>query len=122
MSPERAEEITVAYEYVQEHGIQDRESIHVGHRPSIAYYLQLAPAFNSWPSLHSYHLNQMTLDVEELQRQINRGEVEPPVIIGATSYPDYDVDPKWTLLLEFMEENGYERTLEVGEFVFYEAR
>lgn len=122
MSPERAEEITVAYEYVQEHGIQDRESIHVGHRPSIAYYLQLAPAFNSWPSLHSYHLDQMVLDVEELQGQINRGEVEPPVIIGATSYPDYDVDPKWTLLLEFMEENGYERTLEVGEFVFYEAR
>lgn len=121
MSPERAEEIMVAYDYVQEHGIQDRESIHVGHRPSIAYYLQLAPAFNSWPSLHSYHLDQMVLDIEVLQGQINRGEVRPPVIITATSYPDYDIDEKWTLLLEFMEVNGYERTLEVGEFVFYEA-
>lgn len=121
MSPERAEEITVAYEYVQAQGIADRESIHVGHRPSIAYYLQLAPAFNSWPSLHSYHLDQMTRDVEVLQGQINRGEVKPPVIITATSYPDYDIDEKWTLLLDFMEVNGYERTLEVGEFVFYEA-
>lgn len=122
MSPEKAEEISKAYDHIVSEGLEDRESIVVGHIPSAAYYLQLAPAFNSWPSLHSYHLDQMLLDVEELQGQIDAGEVEPPVIIAAKSYPDYEIDPKWTLLLEFMEKNEYKRAFEVGELILYEAR
>lgn len=122
MSPEKAEEISLTYDHIVENGLQDRESIVVGHIPSAAYYLQLAPAFNSWPSLDSYHLDQMRLDIEELQEQIDAGEVKPPVIIAAKSYPDYEIDEKWTLLLAFMEENGYEREFEIGEFILYEAK
>lgn len=122
MSPEKAELIETSYEYVMKNGLEGRESITVGHRPAIAYYLNLPPAFNAWHSLHSYSLEQMILDMEELQEQIEAKQVQPPIIIVSKSYPDFEVDDKWKLLLRFMEENGYERTLEVEEYIFYEIR
>lgn len=121
MSPEKAQEITVAYDYIIESGLEDRESIVIGHIPSVAYYLHLPPAFNSWPCLQTYQFEKMEADIVELQMQIDTGIVEPPVIITAKSYPDYEIDEKWTLLLRFMEENKYEKTFEVGEFIIYVA-
>lgn len=122
MSPDKAKLIEVTYDYVTQNGLEGRESITVGHRPAIAYYLNLPPAFNAWHSLHSYSLEQMILDMEELKSQMDANQVEPPIIIASKSYPDFEIDEKWKLLLRFMEDNGYERTLEVEEYIFYEVR
>ena len=122
MSPDKAKLVEITYDYVIKNDLVGRESITVGHRPAIAYYLNLPPSFNAWHSLHSYSLEQMILDMEELQKQIDAKEILPPIVIASKSYPDYEIDEKWNMLVQFMEDNGYERTLEVEEYVFYEVR
>lgn len=120
MNPYKAEWLTSISKYVEEEGLEGREVILYGNIPSVSYYLQMPPAFNSWADLGSYNIKRMTLDMEELQEQMDNGEVEPPVIIAEASYTFAKNDVKWNLIVDFMNENNYECTFYNGKFVLYE--
>ena len=127
MNPEKAEILTGLYDYVVKNDLQDRETIVLGQIPSLAYYLQMPPAFNAWIDLGSYSKSQFELDLGTLQQQMDAGEVKPPVIIVSDAYENYEPyrsyqdSPKWDVLTEFMEENGYFKTFVKGEYTVYEA-
>lgn len=127
MNPEKAEILTELYDYVVENNLQDRETIVLGQIPSLAYYLQMPPAFNAWIDLGSYRKSQFELDLATLQQQMDAGEVKSPVIIVSDAYENYEPygsyqdSPKWDVLTEFMKENGYSKTFVKGQYTVYEA-
>ena len=128
MSPEKAELLSTLSDYVMEQGLQGRETIVMGQIPSIAYYLQMPPAFNAWIDLGSYSQSQLEMDLGTLQMQIDNGEVKTPVIIVSDAYieyepyGDYKDSPKWDSITEFMNQNGYEKTFTVDTYTLYESK
>lgn len=120
MAPDRAEWLYSISEYVNENDLEGRESIVYGLTASIAYYLDMPPAFNSWILLVSYLYEEMAMDMMELEAQIEAGEVEPPIIIGEATHPVYEGEPKWDLIAEFMEKYDYEITFYNGKFIIWE--
>lgn len=121
MHPYKAEWLTTISAYVEENNLQGREVILYGYIPSMSYYLQMPPAFNSWPDLGSYNISQMKLDMEELQEQIDNGEVEAPVVLIDAKVTMEPATDKWELIQTFMEKNDYECTFYNGKFLMYET-
>jgi len=120
MSYEKADWMSTVTDYVDKNDLEGRELILYGHIPSLSYYLQMPPAFNSWLCLGSYSVNQMSIDMAELQERIDTGEVEAPVVITETTYPVYEGDPKWEMIEAFMDRNGYQLTFANSKFMLYE--
>lgn len=120
MEPHKAEWLTSISKYVNENELEGREVVLYGNIPAMSYYLQMPPAFNSWPDLGSYNIKQMKLDMKELQDEIDRGDSEMPVVLVEASYSQNTSDAKWSLIMDFMEENNYECTFYNGKFVMYE--
>lgn len=120
MAPDRAEWMYSISEYVNENGLEGRESIVYGLTSAVAYYLDTPPAFNAWILLVSYLYEEMAMDMIELEAQIEAGEVEPPIIIGEATHPVYEGEPKWDLLAQFMEKYDYEITFFNGKFIIWE--
>lgn len=141
MSPERAQWMTEITEYVTENDLQGREVIPYGWIPAVAYYLEMPPAFNHWSDLASYSLEQMKLDLDEVAADMGTQEDARPVIIAEKKYAEYlaggaatltemgveelkiaeiEADAKWQLLVEFMQEHGYEQTFSNDKFVMWE--
>lgn len=100
MNPERARWMTEISAYVNENDLQGREVILYGGIPSLSYYLQMPPAFNSWSDLLSYSPKQMLLALEKISSEIEAavdggtvpGDVAVsvrPVIILESSYGTY---------------------------------
>ena len=83
MSPAKARWMSQISEYVAQNHLQGREVILYGQIPSLAYYLQMPPAFNSWCDLESYSLEAMEKDMEELDTDSGK---ETPVIILENLY------------------------------------
>jgi len=147
MSPERAQWMSEITSYVKENNLQGREVILYGYIPSLSYYLQMPPAFNSWSDLASYSLEQMKLAMSEVVSDMNAGG-QRPVIILEKSYCGYlqlqeeplpgvqltdaeiaelEKDPKWRLVLEkgqllgeFIQEQEYRQTFVNDKFVIWE--
>lgn len=120
MSPEKAEWLYSISEYVNANDLTGRELIMYGQTASIHYYLDMPPAFNAWLSLVSYQYSQMEKDMDKLEAQIDAGEVELPIIIGETTHPVYEGEPKWDRIAEFMNKYGYELTFINGKFMLFE--
>ncbi len=127
MSPERAEWLSSITAYVEENNLQGREVILYGGIPSLSYYLQMPSSFNPWSDLDSYSVAQMELKMSELAGEIDEKGAEPPVIIAEKKYVDNFSgesenmkDIKWQMVLDFMEEYGYEQTFDNGKFVMWE--
>ena len=120
MAPDRAEWLYSISEYVNENDLEGRESIVYGLTSSIAYYLDMPPAFNAWILLVSYLYEEMAMDIVELEAQIDAGEVEPPIIIGEATHPVYEGEPKWDLLAGLIEKYDYEITFFNGKFIIWE--
>lgn len=120
MPPDKAEWIYSISEFVNENDLQGRESIVYGLTASIAYYLDMPPAFNAWVLLASYLNGEMAADMAELEAQIEAGEVEAPIIICETTHPVYEGEPKWELLADFMERYEYEVTFMNEKFLLLE--
>ena len=133
MSPERAEWMSSVTSYVQENGLQGREVILYGQIPALSYYLQMPSAFNPWPDLRSYGAEVMKQALSEVEGR--------PVIIMEREYAGYieegnqglvdlgltekrigeiEGDEKLELLMEYMEENGYQRTFSNEKFSIWE--
>lgn len=121
MHPDRAAWLTSISQYIADNDLKGTEVILYGHLPSLSYYLELPPAFNSWLCLQSYSVQQMEIDMDKLQKQIDNNEVEMPIIITDAAYIMPENDPKWELIDTFMKQNGYECTFFNGKFLLYEA-
>lgn len=136
MSPEKAEWMTSLNAYVNEEGLQGKEVVLYGYIPALSYYLQMPSAFNPWSDLASYSPEAMSSDLAQLEGEIIEKGKEKPVVILESLYGTYmeslteygqpdeslqwlDGDPKWMLLLEFMEKFGYEQTFRNEKFAVY---
>lgn len=138
MSPQKAEWMTQLSAYVNENGLEGQEVILYGGIPALSYYLQMPSAFNPWSDLASYSYETMERDMAQLKGEISEKRKDRPVIILEETYALYeegrgegqnglsaqmreklDADPKWVLLLEFMEEFGYEQTFRNEKFAVY---
>ncbi len=132
MDPQRAAWMTELSAYVKEEGMEGKEVILYGDIPAISYYLQMPAAFNPWSDLDSYNVETMNRDLAQLGGEIQEKGKDKPVIILEKTYglyemqrlesqerEDLDTDPKWKLLLEFMEAFGYEQTFQNEKFVVY---
>lgn len=121
MSPERAEWLSTISAYVEENDLQGKEVILYGWIPSLSYYLQMPPAFNSWSDLASYSITQMEVDMAELTAEIDEKGAERPVVIAnKTKISDMEQDAKWQMVVDFMEKYGYEQTFSNEKFVMWE--
>lgn len=127
MNPEKARWLTELSGYVEERGLQGREVILFGNVPSLSYYLQMPPAFNSWSDLRSYGYDTMAGDLEEAERQMREENAERPVVLVDYQWEQAEQDEKqqllqrkWQLIRDFMERNGYELTWQNDRFAFYE--
>lgn len=127
MSPERAEWLGTISAYVEENDLQGREVILYGWIPSLSYYLQMPSAFNPWSDLESYSVAQMEYKLSELAAEIDEKGTERPVIIAEKNYVDNysggseaTEDVKWQMILNFMEQYGYEQTFMNDKFVMWE--
>ncbi|MBR1470462.1 MAG: hypothetical protein IJ600_02320 [Lachnospiraceae bacterium] len=95
----------------------DASMITYGNLPGLHYALHLAPALsNLWPDLDSYSYGDME---EELQEAGKSGS--EPVIVMAADMPDYcgDMQKKYSLLQDFIYNNGYEIKYQNEEFILY---
>lgn len=121
MSSEKAEAMETISAYVREKELQGREVIPYGDIPSICYYLQMPPAFNSWSDLESFSVEQMTKEMLLVEEQIAKGK-ERPVVIADISFATEDKaeDVKWQLIAEFLEKYDYVQTFSNNKFVIWE--
>lgn len=122
MSPERAEIMTEITSYVEEQNLKGHESITYGWIPSICYYLEMPPAFNSWSDLDSFQYSAMESALQELTEEIESGESECPVVILNNADLTYEETEKFGLLKGFMEEYNYDLTFKNEKFALYQAR
>ena len=110
--------------YVEEEGLGGCEVLLYVDLPALSYYLNIPPAFNSWSDLDSYSLAALESEMEELEEEVQAG-ARMPVVILEKSYKDYYVkakeEPKFGLILSFMEQHAYVETFENEKFLVLEA-
>ena len=141
MNEDKARWMTELGRYVEDEGLQGQEVILYGRIPSLSYYLQMPSAFNPWSDLDSYSVEQMALDLAETAETMEQNPNYRPVIIIEREYLTYLAggesaleellglreariseiaqDRKWSLLLEFMEEQDYRADFSNGKFTVY---
>lgn len=120
MSPEKAKWLTELSECAEERGLQGREVILYGRIPSVAYYLQMPPAFNPWSDLPSYSYDTMAAAMAETENDLRGGSADKPVVIVNYLQKGLKKDKKWQLILDFMDRNGYEMVWQNDTFAVYE--
>lgn len=140
MHPDRAKWLEEISAYVNENDLRGREVILYGYVPSLSYYLQMPSAFNPWSDLRSYSIETMKSDLTETAGMMTEKGAERPVIIVENAYlefyqrgeaalvnlaPEKKLDEigkarKWELIVEFMDEYGYEETFRNEKFVIFE--
>ena len=139
MSADKALWMSELSAYVDDNNLQGQEVILYGQIPSLSYYLQMPSAFNPWSDLDSYGVEQMVLDLAETADGMAQEGNRPVIIVerdytawmtgGVSALEELGVgerrieviaqDQKWMLLLEFMEEWGYEQDFSNGKFTVY---
>lgn len=121
MDPEKARWLTELSAYVEEHGLRGREVILYGYVPSLSYYLQMPPAFNSWSDLTSYSRDVMADAIAGTEDRMREDGADAPVVLAGCPLEGLEGNAKWELIREFMEKNGYELTWENDKFVIFET-
>ncbi len=121
MPAERAEWLSSITAYVKEQGLEGREVILYGDIPSLAYYLQMPPAFNSWCDLRSYSTAQMEKEMQEVEAELaQENAVRPVIIVKREAVESLWETKKGTLIADFMEQYDYQKTFENDKFVLWE--
>ena len=113
MSAQRARWLEEISEYVNAEGLRGREVLLYGDIPAAAFYLQMPPAFNSWPDLDSYSFQAMEEDMEELEQEVSNGKTLPVMIFSTKC----EEGPKLQLLRDFAEKYRYHQTFENEKFM-----
>lgn len=121
MSPERANIMTEITDYAREQDLIGREVITYGKIPSICYYLEMPPAFNSWSDLDSYQYGFMEEALEKLTQEIEAGDSECPVIILNNADVTYEESAKFGLIKGFMDKFNYDLSFKNEKFIVYLA-
>lgn len=141
MSEDKARWMTELGRYIEDEELEGKEVILYGEIPALSYYLQMPSAFNPWSDLVSYSVEQMTMDLEETAEAMDGDPEYRPAIIIEREYITYltggesalkDLlgldearireitrDRKWSLLLEFIEQYGYELDFSNGKFAVF---
>lgn len=141
MNPQKARWMEELSGFVDEKGLQGRETILYGYIPALSYYLQMPSAFNPWSDLDSYSCEVMEGEMERLRKAVTEQGAERPVIIIENEYALYgegglsaleaagvsektvrkiEEDQKWPMLRRFMEELGYGETFRNEKFAVYQ--
>lgn len=141
MEPGKAQWMTELSGYANENGFEGKEVILYGKIPALSYYLQMPSAFNPWSDLDSYSLKTMESDLAEQEAMVREKGAEKPVVILEDAYGLYleeeagefslfplseearrsmEEDPKWILLMEYMDRMGYRKTFRNEKFAVYE--
>ncbi len=141
MSPEKAQWVGELDSFAEENGLKGQEVILYGSVPALSYYLQMPSAFNPWSDLDSYGYQVMEEELEKLTKEIREENIAKPVVILENMYALYgdgglsaleaagasekvllkiEGDAKWSILWNFMEELGYERTFRNDKFAVYQ--
>ena len=114
MSKERAEAVSGLYEFADMKGLYGKsEIITYGYIPALSFYLQMPPAFNSWPDLESYSEDIMRRDIGEYIYRSSVGSGDMPLIVISTVYSDLMSAPgpsgngKLDSIKELIEAGGY---------------
>lgn len=109
MNPVRAKWMEEIGNYINDNHLKGQEVILYGNIPSLSFYLDLPPAFNSWCDLDSYSYDSMKLDLFKLTGLINSGDKKYPLIIIDKNHSFSDIEgEKWKLIVRFIEEHQYE--------------
>ena len=140
MNPERAKWMEELSAYAEEKEFAGREVILYGGLPALSYYLQMPSAFNPWSDLDSYSVDTMKGALYRTQEKKISANRKPVVIVeqkyvrfldggrnaleqdgvGETEIQKIEKDEKWPLLLEYLENNNYERTFSNDKFTVWE--
>ncbi len=131
MSYDKAYSLERLSAYIQEYSLTDREVITYGYIPGMSFYLQMPPAFNTWPDLQSYTAEKLTSRIDEISVKIEESEsgaevgeyYERPLILLCISEnaTDHSTDSaKWDIIYDFIEKEGYHMTYSDDMFALYE--
>ncbi|MDE7019244.1 MAG: hypothetical protein K2P65_17015 [Lachnospiraceae bacterium] len=122
--------------FAEERQFAGKEVILYGKIPGLSYLLDMPTAISSaWPDLDSYRLMEMKQDMEAVELKM---DVSRPVVIvasGIAAYKGedakayewfgvdveaYDADEKLGILLQFLDDYGYEETFCNMRYAVYE--
>ncbi len=78
------------------------------------------PAFNCWCDLASYSSDTMEAALREEELQIRENDSEGPVVLVNEQDGGLEANGG-EMILQFMERNGYELTLQNDRFTIYET-
>lgn len=135
---ENAELLTDLVKYAKNNDFSGREVILYGELPGLSYFLDMPAAVStSWPDLDSYRLEQFEQDMETVRGSIAGNNRKPIVIVSsaiaayrgedAEAYKwfgvdeeAYRADEKLAVLLQFLDDYGYEETFCNMKFAVYE--
>lgn len=125
--------------YVDQENLTDRKVVLYGNVPALSCFLQMPTALStSWADLDSYTVQTMKKDLDHMQRQIDSGEMQKPILIFSTGFDAwltedlegmiryqvdpavYDKDEKAALLKQLIADTGYEETYLNSQFVIYQ--
>jgi len=145
---ENAEMFLDLAEYAEQQDFAGREVILYGEVPGLSYFLDMPTAISTaWPDLDSFRLVQFEQDMEKVEQKLARepgmgkAEIaqEPPVVIVSSAIAAYrgedaeayqwfgvdpeafDADEKLAILLQFLEDYGYEETFCNMRYAVYEC-
>ena len=122
MSDSRAEELQGISDYVYSEKLNGKDTILYGYAPAISFYLELTPAFNSWPDLDSYDIEIMRSKLEETYSAVDLGIIDKPAIVVDKIFLDKlavfeTAMDKWDIIEEYKEMYSYETAYENNRFI-----
>ena len=110
--------------FIEEKGLLGREVITYGYIPGTAFYLQMRPAFNSWPDLDSYDKGKLQSKLDDILEDIRNGgeDYEKPVVILniSPSAGRSDNERKWQMIYDFIDEGDYKLVYVDSMLALYE--
>lgn len=115
MTEEKAMMMQGLSDYLAKENLVGSDVILYEGNPSLAFYLQLPPAFNSWPSQASYSCDKLMADLADMETR-----EELPIMIFDDKF-DTDNSTKAEIFRQYIKTNGYQKTYSVGKFTVYRS-
>lgn len=105
--------------YYETYG-ENRALLCYGNIPAFPYYLEAETAIGSaWPDLDTYAMYDYRADMKKLSEDALRNEY-PVILIYAGLDEEDKAEEKYVLLQQFIEQNGYTLTEEIGDILVYD--
>lgn len=105
--------------YYERYG-EGRALLCYGNIPAFPYYLEAETAIGSaWPDLDTYAMYDYRADMRKLSADAGSG-VYPLIFIYAGLDEEDRAEEKYVLLQQFIEQNGYNLTEEIGDILIYD--